>query len=394
MYRIKNALIFLVIIFSFSQIFPNESINESRTESKLRGMAGISSNGNNFVSTFWADTLMVNPAFGVYLKAKWGFTIENTFETNIRGTNNSTAINIGDHFDSMFLFNLKKLVFGFGGKNVGLNIIADTTGNISVPATLGLDLLFAINVTGNFKFGIIASFYSHSFTNPNFLANITPGFMWFYKQHRFSLAIPLKYSYISTFGLSHQLSASVIFVDDIKVNNNVSIRIPARIDATVKTNATTFDIDLPGSIGIAVSSRVIKNALMFIGTDIKIGPSITNNSLDNSYITTHLAPTFSAGIEGAISSKISLRAGLSADICNFKLVTYKNSPHTTNTFTLFTNPRIATGLTFNLKGAYRLDIASELQYLGSTIYWETANPLFNYYNFMLTLRVAISLFSD
>lgn len=381
----KFLVLLMLTIISISTVFS--------TESKLAGMAGISKNRNNFLPNFWADTLMVNPAFAVYLKAKWGFSLDNTFSVGVNGDNNKTNTSVKDTVDAMFLFNFDKFMFGIGGDGVSVGVNADTEGNVSVPVSLGAKFLFAFNVSKSFKFGIDFSFFSHSFTTTHFVGDVTPGFMWFVGNNRISLAIPIEYAYVGALGLKNDIKFGAIFVDDIQISDKLTLRIPARVDFSIRTDGTTVEVDAPFSGGISASFQATEQIEAFIGADLGIAPSNFSNSNTSSAFKIALAPSLSAGVEGTILPWFTLRAGLSADILKYSLESYSNG-HTKNTFVLFSNPAIVTGATFKVWKALRIDVASEFQYLGSTVYWETPSAAANRGDFQLVLRAGISLFSD
>ena len=104
----KKFYVICFLVFTLSQVFS--------TESSLRGMNGISDNGNNFIPDFWADTLMVNPAFATELKAKWGLHLNNSLRLGIHGTANDVAnkvvtdVSFATGVDPMVLINFSNFV--------------------------------------------------------------------------------------------------------------------------------------------------------------------------------------------------------------------------------------------------------------------------------------------
>lgn len=379
-------------------------------------MAGISNHGNHFVPDFWADTLMVNPAFGVYLKAKWGFIINNqlntgytydrdeNYQTKSRLTTND--FHMRDDLYPMFLFNFKKLTFGIGGDlsfGGSYKSTLDEVGSYSefqeeknALVRLGAELLFAVDITDSFKFGLDAKF-NGDVTTLDLHGHLTPGILIFAGKHRLSFSLPLKYAYIEAAPLPNNFKFDLIFVDDIELSNKFSIRIPARAEFSIHSDINQFSISVPFSGGISLIGKPAEPLLAFFGADLEINPNSENiGQQETNNFRFQLAPALSAGIEGTVLPWFTLRAGMRANLLNYTLDYHEARKSYNHTLNIISGVNFTTGVTFKVWKAFRIDIAADLNNIESIFTSQEVVGVSktDHGGFYSTLTVAFSLFSD
>mgnify|MGYP007057683292 CR=1 FL=1 len=264
----KILCIICFLVFALLQVFS--------TESALRGMNGISANGNNFIPDFWADTLMVNPAFATELKAKWGLHLNNSLRLGIHGTANNVAnkvvtdVSFATGVDPMVLINFSNFVFGIGGAaNFGF-FSNDTNGDVSVSpyVNAGAEALFAFNIKDSFRFGIDAKFVANLDGSLILRGVVTPGIIFSFEKNMLSLSAPIHLAYVDDEDLNGKFRFGIIFVDDLLISDKFTIRIPARADVKLYTTPSTCHVTVPFSAGISLIGKVNDPLLFFAGVDI------------------------------------------------------------------------------------------------------------------------------
>ncbi len=406
----KLCFICCFLTFALAQIFS--------TESTLRGMNGISKNGNNFIPDFWADTLMVNPAFAVQLQKKWGFYMNNSLGLNVNNTKNDSAdtienrVNFYTGVDPMVLINFSKFTFGIGGAaNFGFNY-KDTNGNVDVSPYIdaGAEVLFAFDIKNAVKFGIDAKFDANLDGSLVLGGVVTPGIIFSFKKNILSLAVPIDLAYVDADDLSGKFKFGVIFVDDFLVTDKFTIRFPARADVKLYTSPSSCHVSVPFSAGVSLIGKVNDPLLFFAGVDI--GTSFGNASVtvDNNKETVYankenyfgftLAPTLNAGVEAKVLSWFTLRTGLSHYFCHNEYHHYDktdvNDEYWENNFTLIGGITWTAGCTFIVGKGLAIDLAADLQNLEAAFYsYNHAVTGYDYNNnFKLRLTAAISVFSS
>lgn len=408
MKRIFYVICFLV--FTLSQIFS--------TESSLRGMKGISDNGNNFIPDFWADTLMVNPAFATELKAKWGLHLNNSLRLRIHGTGNDlkdevkTNVNFATGVDPMVLINFSKFVFGIGGAaNFGF-YSTDRNGDVSVSpyVNAGAEALFAFSIKDSFRFGIDAKFVANLDGSLTLKGVVTPGIIFSLKKNILSLSMPIHLAYVDEKDLSGKFRFGVIFVDDLLISDKFTIRIPARADVKLYTSPSTCHVTVPFSAGISLIGKVNDPLLFFAGVDV--GTSFGNASVkveddketveanEENYFGFTLAPTLNAGVEAKVLSWFTLRTGLSHYFCRNEYRHYDETDLTDeyweNKFTFIGGVTWTAGCTFVVGKNIRIDLAADLQNLEAA-FWARDHAVTKYEydnDFKILLTAAVSLFSS
>lgn len=408
MKRIFYVICFLV--FTLSQIFS--------TESSLRGMKGISDNGNNFIPDFWADTLMVNPAFATELKAKWGLHLNNSLRLRIHGTGNDlkdevkTNVNFATGVDPMVLINFSKFVFGIGGAaNFGF-YSTDRNGDVSVSpyVNAGAEALFAFSIKDSFRFGIDAKFVANLDGSLTLKGVVTPGIIFSLKKNILSLSMPIHLAYVDEKDLSGKFRFGVIFVDDLLISDKFTIRIPARADVKLYTSPSTCHVTVPFSAGISLIGKVNDPLLFFAGVDV--GTSFGNASVkveddketveanEENYFGLTLAPTLNAGVEAKVLSWFTLRTGLSHYFCRNEYRHYDETDLTDeyweNKFTFIGGVTWTAGCTFVVGKNIRIDLAADLQNLEAA-FWARDHAVTKYEydnDFKILLTAAVSLFSS
>ena len=408
MKRIFYVICFLV--FTLSQIFS--------TESSLRGMKGISDNGNNFIPDFWADTLMVNPAFATELKAKWGLHLNNSLRLRIHGTGNDlkdevkTNVNFATGVDPMVLINFSNFVFGIGGAaNFGF-YSTDRNGDVSVSpyVNAGAEALFAFSIKDSFRFGIDAKFVANLDGSLTLKGVVTPGIIFSLKKNILSLSMPIHLAYVDEKDLSGKFRFGVIFVDDLLISDKFTIRIPARADVKLYTSPSTCHVTVPFSAGISLIGKVNDPLLFFAGVDV--GTSFGNASVkveddketveanEENYFGFTLAPTLNAGVEAKVLSWFTLRTGLSHYFCRNEYRHYDETDLTDeyweNKFTFIGGVTWTAGCTFVVGKNIRIDLAADLQNLEAA-FWARDHAVTKYEydnDFKILLTAAVSLFSS
>ena len=408
MKRIFYVICFLV--FTLSQVFS--------TESSLRGMKGISDNGNNFIPDFWADTLMVNPAFATELKAKWGLHLNNSLRLRIHGTGNDlkdevkTNVNFATGVDPMVLINFSNFVFGIGGAaNFGF-YSTDRNGDVSVSpyVNAGAEALFAFNIKDSFRFGIDAKFVANLDGSLTLKGVVTPGIIFSLKKNILSLSMPIHLAYVDEKDLSGKFRFGVIFVDDLLISDKFTIRIPARADVKLYTSPSTCHVTVPFSAGISLIGKVNDPLLFFAGVDV--GTSFGNASVkveddketveanEENYFGFTLAPTLNAGVEAKVLSWFTLRTGLSHYFCRNEYRHYDETDLTDeyweNKFTFIGGVTWTAGCTFVVGKNIRIDLAADLQNLEAA-FWARDHAVTKYEydnDFKILLTAAVSLFSS
>ena len=408
MKRIFYVICFLV--FTLSQVFS--------TESSLRGMKGISDNGNNFIPDFWADTLMVNPAFATELKAKWGLHLNNSLRLRIHGTGNDlkdevkTNVNFATGVDPMVLINFSNFVFGIGGAaNFGF-YSTDRNGDVSVSpyVNAGAEALFAFNIKDSFRFGIDAKFVANLDGSLTLKGVVTPGIIFSLKKNILSLSMPIHLAYVDEEDLSGKFRFGVIFVDDLLISDKFTIRIPARADVKLYTSPSTCHVTVPFSAGISLIGKVNDPLLFFAGVDV--GTSFGNASVkveddketveanEENYFGFTLAPTLNAGVEAKVLSWFTLRTGLSHYFCRNEYRHYDETDLTDeyweNKFTFIGGVTWTAGCTFVVGKNIRIDLAADLQNLEAA-FWARDHAVTKYEydnDFKILLTAAVSLFSS
>ena len=407
----KKIYFICFLVFSLSQIYS--------TESSLRGMNGISKNGNNFIPDFWADTLMVNPAFATQLKAKWGLHLDNSLRLGISGVGVDVAntvenrVNFSTGVDPMVLINFSKFTFGIGGAaNFGFNY-KDTNGDINVSpyVNAGAEVLFAFDIAEKFKFGIDANFVADLDGNLALNGVITPGLLFSFKKNILSIAVPIHLAYVDDDNLSGKFRFGVIFVDDLLISDKFTIRIPARADVKLYTSPSTCHVTVPFSAGISLIGKVNDPLLFFAGVDIGTSfgnASVTIDDNDKEQVNANeenhfgftLTPTLNAGVEAKALSWFTLRTGLSHYFCRNEYHHYEKTDledeHWENTFTLIGGITWTAGCSFTVGKGITIDLAADLQNLEAAFYSKNhATTGYDYNNnFKLLLTAAVSLFSS
>lgn len=406
----KLCFICCFMALTLSQTFP--------TESTLRGMNGISSNRNNFVPDFWADTLMVNPAFATQLQKKWGFYMNNSLWLNVKGKGNDAGntfenqVNFYTGVDPMVLINFSKFTFGIGGNaNFGLNY-SDTNGSVSASPYVdaSAEALFAFDIKDAFKFGIDAKFAVNLNGSLDIGGVVTPGFIFSFKKNILSLSVPIDIAYVDASDLSSKLKFGVIFVDDFSVTDKFTIRFPARADVNLYISPSTCHVTVPFSAGVSLVGKVSDPLMFFAGVDI--GTSFGNASVKvennketisankENYFGFTLAPTLNAGVEAKALSWFTLRTGLSHDFCRNEYTHYAKTDFEDerwdNKFTLIGGITWTAGCTFIVGKGLAIDLAADLQNLEAAFTSKNhAVTGYEYDNdFKLLLTAAISLFSS
>lgn len=407
----KNFYVICFLVFTLSQVFS--------TESSLRGMNGISDNGNNFIPDFWADTLMVNPAFATELKAKWGLHLNNSLRLGIHGTANDVAnkvvtdVSFATGVDPMVLINFSNFIFGIGGAaNFGF-FSNDTNGDVSVSpyVNAGAEALFAFNIKDSFRFGIDAKFVANLDGSLILRGVVTPGIIFSFEKNMLSLSAPIHLAYVDDEDLNGKFRFGIIFVDDLLISDKFTIRIPARADVRLYTTPSTCHVTVPFSAGISLIGKVNDPLLFFAGLDI--GTSFGNASVtvddddketvkatEKNYFGFTLAPTLNAGVEAKVLSWFTLRTGLSHYFCRNEYHHYDETDLTDewweNKFTLIGGITWTAGCTFVVGKNVRIDLAADLQNLESAFYSKNhAVTGYDYdNNFKVLLTAAVSVFSS
>lgn len=408
----KRKLCFICCFLTFilPQIFS--------TESSLRGMNGISKNGNNFVPDFWADTLMVNPAFAVMLQKKWGFYTNTALGLNTHGTEEggtvTNRVNFYTGADPMFLVNFSKFTFGVGGAvDVGFNY-EDVNGKPHADPYIyaSPEVLFAFNIKDAIKFGIDAKFVADYDGDLILGGVVTPGIIFSFKKNMLSLAVPIDLVYVDAGDLSGKFKFGVIFVDDFSLNEKFTIRFPARADVNLYASPSTCHVIVPFSAGVSLIGKVNDPLLFFAGIDI--GTSFGNATVtvdnrketvfanDKHYFGFTLNPTLNAGVEAKVLSWFTLRTGLSHYFCRNEYYHYEktdtNDEYWDNRFTLIGGITWTAGCSFVVGKGLAIDLAADLQNLEAAFYSSDNKPDGSGYyydnNFRLRLTAAISVFSS
>lgn len=410
----KRKLCFICCFLAFTllQIFS--------TESSLRGMNGISKNGNNFIPDFWADTLMVNPAFAVQLQKKWGFYVNTSLGLNVDNTGNDSTdtvtnrVNFYTGADPMVLINFSKFTFGIGGAaNFGFNY-NETNGKPDVSPYIyaGAEALFAFNIKDAIEFGIDAKFVANVNGNLILSGVVTPGIIFSFKKNILSLAVPIDLAYVDAKDLSGKFKFGVIFVDDLLITDKFTIRFPARADVKLYTNPSTCHVVVPFSAGVSLIGKVNDPLLFFAGVDI--GTSFGNASVtvdnkketvyanEENYFGFTLTPTLNAGVEAKVLSWFTLRTGLSHYFCRNEYYHYDetdvNDEYWENKFNLIGGITWTAGCSFVVGKGVAIDVAADLQNLEAAFHSSHNRPEVPGYsydnNFKLLLTAAISVFSS
>jgi hypothetical protein len=382
-------------------------------------MNGISNNGNNFVPDFWADTLMVNPAFATQLEAKWGLHLDNSLRLGISGVRDDAAntvenrVNFSTGVDPMVLINFSKFTFGIGGAaNFGFSH-KDVNGKSSASPYVdaGAEVLFAFDVAEKFKFGIDAKFIANLDGSLILNGVITPGILFSFKKNILSIALPIHLAYVDEENLNGKFRFGVVFVDDLLISDKFTIRIPARADVKLYTTPTTCHVTVPFSAGISLIGKVNDPLLFFAGVDIGTefgNASVTiddeekeqfNANKENHFGFT-LAPTLNAGVEAKVLSWFTLRTGLSHYFCRNEYHHYDATDLTDeywkNTFTFIGGVTWTAGCSFTVGKSVTIDLAADLQNLEAAFYSKSYNATdYDYDNkFKLLLTAAVSVFSS
>lgn len=407
----KRLCIICFLVFTLSQVFS--------TESSLRGMNGISNNGNNFVPDFWADTLMVNPAFATQLEAKWGLHLDNSLRLGISGVQDDAAntvenrVNFSTGVDPMVLINFSKFTFGIGGAaNFGFSH-KDVNGKSSASPYVdaGAEVLFAFDVAEKFKFGIDAKFIANLDGSLILNGVITPGILFSFKKNILSIALPIHLAYVDEENLNGKFRFGVVFVDDLLISDKFTIRIPARADVKLYTTPTTCHVTVPFSAGISLIGKVNDPLLFFAGVDIGTefgNASVTIDDEDKEQVNANeenhfgftLAPTLNAGVEAKVLSWFTLRTGLSHYFCRNEYHHYDATDLTDeyweNKFTFIGGVTWTAGCSFTVGKSVTIDLAADLQNLEAAFYSKNYNATdYDYDNkFKLLLTAAVSVFSS
>jgi hypothetical protein len=407
----KILCIICFLVFALLQVFS--------TESALRGMNGISANGNNFIPDFWADTLMVNPAFATELKAKWGLHLNNSLRLGIHGTGNDVAnkvvtdVNLATGVDPMVLINFSNFVFGIGGAaNFGF-LYNDTNGNVSISpyVNAGAEALFAFNIKDAFRFGIDAKFVANLDGSLTLRGVVTPGIIFSFKKNMLSLSAPIHLAYVNNEDLNGKFRFGIIFVDDLLISDKFTIRIPARADVKLYTTPSTCHVTVPFSAGISLIGKVNDPLLFFAGVDIGTSFGTASVTVDDNdketvqaneenYFGFTLAPTLNAGVEAKVLSWFTLRTGLSHYFCRNEYQHYDETDLTDeyweNKFTFIGGVTWTAGCTFIVGKNVRIDLAADLQNLEAA--FSSKNHAVTGYdydnNFKVLLTAAVSVFSS
>lgn len=432
----KKYLLLLCLFLFIGQLYPSES--------SLNGMSAISDNGNSFVPDFWVDTLTVNPAYAVYLNSFFGFILNNRFDVIHKHTREedykkNTQINtydfhLKDNLYPMFLFNFGRLTFGLGG-NFLLGGNYERKPENSTPfyweqtstlGWLGAEILLGFDLTDNFKFGLDTKF-NGDVTAKNLDSSIIPGILILTEKQKISFSLPMTYSYtetsnrsgsmktitetasepgmevsrevVKTTPIPNKFNVDLIFMDDIAITNNFSIRVPVKANFAISYDADQFRMSVPLSGGVSFIGTPVESLLAFIGTEIKIDPNSENigkkNSNDFKFAFT---PTLSAGIEGKLLPWFILRAGMKMDLINYDFE-YKEETKTrkesyVHNVNFIKKIDFTTGMTFRIRDAYQIDVAANLNNIEAAFYFneikETSKRSGNMFN--ATLTVAVSRF--